>query len=398
MRKLGHGHSVMFFAPHDVDQRIRDQVSKEDPNIQITTVHILHWAIQETWSDIQQQAPQWAQQGMSHQSRYTTWSRFCEKKATRKELAATRVQPELKSLEDMYLPCHSADTASTTLPRQFHDRCENLGLLSLRDIRLDEEQEREVSREIERERGEDPPSVSPAIHFLHPGITQFVRTGVVPSPSWRNGFLHIFSNTIGGSLANFVGQHPWSPYILATGDFCKTINERKSVKGRKDDYLRPVQWILSGKIHGKDAFVLLSPFEADQLLPEIRTSKHVHLHLYIPRTTKAMKPADDPRFYSIPPVPSGWNPPWELIDQLNIFAGQLYLRDYESYVRLCHFLRIASEDPEPGSSDAKPKNRLEGTQLPLVKQLLTARHGTHFAGTHMGKILEGRQLTREDFS
>ena len=409
MRKLGHGHSIMFFAPHDVDQRIRGLVSKENPNIQVTTPHILHWVIQETWNDIQRQAPHWAQQGMSHQSRYITWSRFCELKATRKELEDTWVQPELKSLEDMYLPCHSADTASsTTLPQPFHGRCEDLGLLSLRDIRLDEEQEREVSREIERERGEGPPYayVFSAIHFLHPGVTQFVRTGVVPSPSWGNGFLHIFSNTIGNSLANFVGQHPWSPYILATADFCKTIEKPKSIKGRKNNYLRPVQWIISGKIHGKDALVLLSPFEADELLPEIRNSKCVHLHLYIPRMTKNMKPADDLRFYSIPPVPSDWTPPWELLDQLNIFAGQLYLRDYETYLRLCRFLRIDSGDPNQAGTavarkaelfNGKIKSIVEGTALPIVKELLTARHGTVSAGTHMGRILEGQRLTRKDF-
>ena len=120
-----------------------------------------------------------------------------------------------------------------------------------------------------------------------------------------------------------------------------------------------------------------------------------------------MKPADDLRFYSVPPLPSDWRPPWELIDQLNIFAGQLYLRDQESYTRLCRFLRVDFEDSKnvgtavahkPDSSHAKIKSRFEGTALPLVKELLTARHGTGFAGTHMGKILEGKRLTKEDFA
>ena len=401
MRKLGHGHSVMFFAPHEVDQRIRELVAKGN-RIPITTPDVLHWAIHETWSDIHQQAPQWAQQGMSHQSRYDTWTRFCENKATPEELADAWVQPELKSLEDMYMPCHSLGTASkpsVKLPRQIHDRCENIGVLSLREVRMDEEQEREVSREIQRERGigTSESEITPAEHFLHPDVVRFVRTGVVPSPSYFRGFRHVFSNTITNSLATFVGQHPWSAHILATVDFCNTIEQKKSVQGQKDIYLRPVQWVLSGKIHGKDALVLLSPYETDQLMPEIRLSKHVHLHLYIPRTTKHMKPADDLKLFTIPHVPDNWNPPWELIDQLNIFAGQLYLRDYETYLRLCRFLRIDSEDPKPVPTDAKIRNLFKGTELRFVKELLIARHGTGFAGTHMGKILEGQRLTKEDF-
>ena len=240
MRKLGHGHSVIFFAPHEVDKRIRNLVTKEN-NIPITTTDILRWAIDETWNDIQRQAPHWAQQGMSHQSRYNAWSGFCESKVTPEELARAWVQPELNSLEDMYLPRRSTDTScSMKLPRQTHDRCENLGLLSFRDVRMDEEQEREVSREIERERGAKPPEVSPATHFLHSGVVQFVRTGAVPSPSWSNGFRHVFSNTIGHSLATSLGQHPWSSCILATADFCKTVKGRKSDQGSMDIYLRPV--------------------------------------------------------------------------------------------------------------------------------------------------------------
>ena len=54
MRKLGHGHSVMFFAPLEVNLAIRAVVGKNDPTTQVTSVDILCWAIHETWADIQQ--------------------------------------------------------------------------------------------------------------------------------------------------------------------------------------------------------------------------------------------------------------------------------------------------------------------------------------------------------
>ncbi|KAF8137291.1 hypothetical protein EV363DRAFT_1394838 [Boletus edulis] len=396
MRKLGHGHSVMFFAPHEVDQRIRGLVAKDSsPTIRVTTADILHWAIHETWNDIQRQAPYWAHHGMSHQSRREAWSRFCGNRATAKELAEAWVQPELKSLADMYMPSHSRDTSFTRLPRQIRERCEM-----------------EVSREIEREREVERPLevVSPATQCLHPDVIQFVRTGIIPSPSWSEAFCHVLATD---ATATSSELHAWSPHILATTDFCKTIQESESVQGAVNHYLRPVQWVMSGKMHGRDALVLLSPFEVDWLMPEIRISEHVHLHLYIPRTSKRMKPADDLRLYSVPPLPSYWTPPWDLIDQLNVFAGQLFLTDYTSYVRLCRFLGVHAGDlpqnagtvvlrnwlsnPYSESSDTKIKNRLKGTPLPHAMHLLAVRRGKDFARTHMGRILDGWPLSEEDF-
>ncbi|KAF8435345.1 hypothetical protein L210DRAFT_2524343 [Boletus edulis BED1] len=67
----------------------------------------------------------------------------------------------------MYMLRHPPDTSSfTTLPRQIRERCDNLGVLSLHDVHMDEEQER-------------PPDVFPERHFLHPDVVQFVKTFTV---------------------------------------------------------------------------------------------------------------------------------------------------------------------------------------------------------------------------
>ena len=59
----------MFFAPLEVDRRIRALAGKDrDPLYVIDTMDILHWAIRETCDDIQQRAPLWSQQGMDHES------------------------------------------------------------------------------------------------------------------------------------------------------------------------------------------------------------------------------------------------------------------------------------------------------------------------------------------
>jgi hypothetical protein len=410
MRKLGHGHSVMFFAPLEVDLSIRAMASKKNPTTRITTVDILCWAICETWTDIQHRAPYWAQQGMSHKSRYDAWSRFCHNDLTAVQLSDAWLQPDVKSLADFYAPCETKNASSTLLVLDpvLQQRCKDLGVLSLPSAQIEEEQEREVNREREREREvELPPRAAPAEHFLHPDIVAFVKTGIIPPLHPCSAFLPVFT-TLEKSSAATREADVWSPLILATADFCKTIVP-ESTRGTMDQYLRPVQWILSRKNDRNPVLVLLSPFEADCLMPDIRASEYVHLHVYAPRTSQRMKPSDDLRLYSIPPLPSDWTPPWALIDQLNVFAGQLYLRDYESYLRLCRFLGIPMTEPSNGTeirwnlfnipgSFEEMEITFSGSPLPSVMALFAVQsRGQPFAQTHMGKILQGQVLSKKDF-
>jgi hypothetical protein len=410
MRKLGHGHSVMFFAPPEVDLRIRTVTGKKDPNARVTTVDILCWAIHETWTEIQQRAPYWAQQGMSHKSRYDSWSRFCNNDLTPEQLSDAWLQPDLKSLANLYAPCESKDTSSafSALDPVIRQRCKGLGVLSLPSAQMEEEQEREVNREWQRERETElPPWAQSAKHHLHEDVVAFVKTGIIPPLHSGSAFVPIFT-TLEKSSAATREADVWSPLILATADFCKTIMPQ-STRGTMDQYLRPVQWILSRNNDRDQVLVLLSPFEADRLMPDIRASKYVYLHVYAPRTSQRMKSSDDLRLYSIPHLPSDWTPPWALIDQLNVFAGQVYLRNYESYLRLCRFLGVPTKESSHGTavqwnlfnipgSFEDMEITFSGSPLPSVMALLAVRsRGRPFAQTHMGKILQGQLLREKDF-
>ena len=410
MRKLGRGHSVMFFAPLEVDQNIRAVASKTDRSTQVTTVDIISWTIHETWTDIQERAPYWAQQGMNHKTRYEAWTRFCDNKLTSDQLSDAWLQQERRTLADLYAPSDSKNVNSdlSALDPAIRQRCKYFGVLSLPSAQMDEEQEREVNRERERERqAELPPWARPAEHFLHPDIVAFVKTGIVPWLHSGSAFRPVFT-TLEGSSAATREADVWSPFILATTDFCKTIDP-ESTKGTTDQYLRPVQWILSSKRDHNRVLVLISPFEADKLMPDIRASEQIHLHLYAPCTSERMKRSDDLRLYSIPPLPSDWTPPWDLIDQLNVFAGQLYLRDYATYLRLCRFLDVPTRElPNdtqiqrnlfkiPGSFE-ETEITFAGSPLPSVMALLAVRsRGRPLEHTHMGKILQGHLLTEKDF-
>ena len=407
MRKLGHGHSIMFFAPLEVDRRIRYVVGR-GPLSAISAMDILQWAIRETCDDILQRAPHWAQQGTDHASRYAVWTSFCRDELSSKELSDKWLQPEAKRLEDLYRPRNLSNPPFRTTP-DIRRRCTELGVPSLHAVSMDEEQEREVIHEAERERHlERPPRVPPATHSIHPDVVALVKTGIIPpnTKALRPAF-----ETLDATSAVFNEAHVWNSHVLATMDFEKTV---KSESSKVDDYLRPVMWVVSGKRAQKEVLVILSPYEVNYLLPEIRSSDKVHLHLYTPQITKSMKPCDDLALYSIPAVRKGWTPPSPLMDQLDVFAGQLYLKDYETYIRLCRFLCVYARDLqceegiEVGADGfIAPENRprhlhavhtFQNSPLDSLKILMGLRRkGMRFAPTHMGQLLDGRLLSEDDF-
>lgn len=53
--------------------------------------------------------------------------------------------------------------------------------------------------------------------------------------------------------------------------------------------------------------------------------------------------------YTVPVVAADWEPPPELVIQLNLFTGQLYLQSYNEYKRVYRYLGLAymeNEDEE----------------------------------------------------
>ena len=110
---------------------------------------------------------------------------------------------------------------------------------------------------------------------------------------------------------------------------------------RLSKYLRPVNWVVLST-RNTSILVVLSPYEVDALLPDFRRSTAVRLHIYTPHVTEAMKPFDHLEFYLVSPLPMlQWTPlPRIIQSQLSLWAGQLYLGDYETYLELCAFLGI----------------------------------------------------------
>jgi hypothetical protein len=165
---------------------------------------------------------------------------------------------------------------------------------------------------------------------------------------------------------------------------------------------------------GEVTCILFSPFEIQQLLPDIRKFRRVTLHVYSPRVVASARSLDDLSFCAVPEVRQSWSPPL-VVTHLNLFAGQLYFRDYLEYLSVCRFLGLCHSPPDNGvdvncegfvasSSRARYDPVMENicsfstSPVGLLKILMDLRRqGQGFSKSHYGKITSGEQLTKGDF-
>lgn len=415
MRKLGHGQSVLFCGPPEIHQKILELSGKTGGSIEVRDV--LFWAISETCINARKLLPIWAKQGIGYQTRLEAWDNIEELKTFPPNL----LEQEAKTLKNHYGNSSQSDgldrlpETSKTRQRELgkiQEKCRMFNVKSLRGAHMLEEQERELSHEIEREReNQRPPKAKALDHRLSEHVKQFIMTGTLPQGS-ADCFIPAFDTLSDTSVAKFREPGTWSTKLLATSDFSRVIERRQS--DVMDEFLRPVNWIVSSSID-RSIMVIMSPYEINQLLPQIRRSPSVFLHIYSPKITQATQSYEELNFCSTPPVPRSWHPDFSLVDQLNIFAGQLYFRDYDTYERVCGFLGLYLKEIPIGStvfvrSDGfvEPNDRQTlgmGLNSPFSRGPVTflrslvgfRRKGQSYLATHMGQILHARVLMVSDF-
>jgi hypothetical protein len=405
MRQLGKGHSVMFFAPGEVDRRIRDRIPRRvTSDGRIQAIDVLRWAMQETCEDIRHHLPYWAQQGLDHHKRHAAYT---EHRSTEdlEVLKSTWLQRESRTLEEMYwiTPGVAMSTEINSIP-SLNERIKQLGVTQLVDVRIAEEQEREMDHEKEQERHiERPPKVKSALHTIHPEIRKFVHTGNLPRSS-----LHISRLLAPLGMAEALNSEiEWFPSPFATADFITTICGSNG-KGLTD-YLRPVNWILSSGSGKISTVVVISPYEANELLPIIRKNSKVRLHVYAPRVTSSMRSFSNLTFHSIPDALALWLSPAHIRTELNLFAGQLYFDSREEYERVCQLLALSMAHPGaeycevdgfvPPSYRTGGSSPLTTSKITILKRLIGLRRkGMGYSRTHLGQILNANPLSEETLS
>ncbi len=423
MRKLGKGQSVVFCVPEEIRTKILMRKIKPDA-ADIDISDVLNWAISETWIEMQRSMPLWAVQGRRFEYQSALWADApTDTKEHMSKLQAEKfLEKESQTIEDRYRPrsrndvasfMHTSNTGNLDL---IEERCHEFDNLNFNSSSLQEEQERELSPEIEQERQvQRPAPAQPAEHQIHPDLLKFVATGklVKKSQAYKPAFKSLRNTSAAAHLD--VSQFP--PGLLVTADFAGTV-QISGASYLSDMYQRPVQWILTDS--GDSALtantvshiLIVSPHEAQELIPELKKSKTVSLHLYAPRPNSGFRALDGLDLYTIPARPVARTLPSHLVVQLNLFAGQLYLSSFKEYIEICTFLGLAWNKAEEGcvvaadgfivndgSDGRSSRSSFSDSPVKFLKMLMTKirRNCEGIDKTHMGMILDGRLLRPSDF-
>ncbi|MCJ1392993.1 hypothetical protein MMC18_005865 [Xylographa bjoerkii] len=434
MRKLGKGQSVMFCAPVEVERKILHGSSKITGD-RIEVADVLLWSISETLISTKKCVPLWATQGIRYQRRHIAWSRMSHSGSGEKcalDVSKSLLEPEAQTLQDRYglggrtseeqILLHNIKDESLSERKAELDairaKCRDFELITLDDAVLQEEQERELSPENEEERQvERPLALTPWKHSVHRDVELFVRFGGHPynSGGFQAAFA-VFQNLSAKSSLE------WPVDLLVTTDFVRTVQTDNPQQ--LNFFLRPVHWVLTSKHRNSKRrdrvyCVIVSPWEANQLLPSIRENRKVTLHIYSPRAHLSARSLEDLSFCTVPALPVHYfNDP--LLSRhtmhLNLFAGQLYLKTYEEYISMCRFLGLAYRTPgetvEVGYdgyidvSYRRAFDELMAKDCPfgsspvstLRAMVAMRRKGQSFRRSHLGRILLAELLTEEDFT
>ena len=410
---------MVFCAPLEVQSKILECSGKVDAKL-IEVEDVLLWTMRNSWEFTKKGMPLWASQGMRHYRRRAA----CDISGEIPRIPVGILEAEALTLEERYgLDRQVRDEALVRNRMQVDNdvtraevcsiraKCREFGLSSFGDSDLHEEQERELQPESEREQQVEPPPLArPYKHTLHPSIRQLVATGELASGEGYTKAFEVFNLTRAKERLNLAD---WPDNLLMSRDFASTVQVPD--ESHKDSYLRPVNWVLSfkGRNH-EPKYLILSPFEVQELLPHMRGQDRVRLHVYSPRLSLSNRSLEGLDFCAVPPVPAQWSVP-SISTTLNLFAGQLYLRNAGEYRTLCRFLGVRFQDPYHGvevgtdgfitpetrehQDDEMATNcKFASSPIDFLRQVTTFRRlGQTFSTSHMGKVLSGELVRARDF-
>lgn len=417
MRKLGQGQSVVFCVPEEIQTKICSATGLSGSN-KISVMDVLEWAISETYADTRRNMPLWAVQGERFERQKAIWGEITDEKPRQLSIEEAKMllEVEAQSMEDRYSPRLMGHT-NPKLPSssenrailEIQERCKEFDCLGSQQSTLLEEQERELSPEMEQERQvQRPHPADPKKHSLHPDVVEFIKSGKLPSSS--PAFIPAFQTLWNTSAADSFDVHEFPKSIVTTLDYKDTV-ALSGTASLLDSYQRPVQWILSTTGNGNSVqrLVIISPYEAQELMPSIGASNYVALHLYAPRPNLAFSPLDSLQLYPTPLLGRDWQLPSSMRLLLNVFSGQLYFASYIDYEETCKMLSLAwqaTENEAVVEADGFIPNSacdqdeiFTKSPVKFLKVLLTKirRDCEGIDKTHWGRFFAGELLRREDF-
>jgi hypothetical protein len=427
MRKLWTGQSVTFVINEEIETKIGSLTGRSD----ITTSDVISWAIRETLNDIRQSMPVWAAQGYRRANAQRILDLVGPDFASMNQhIAGQFLENDARGLRERYEPSPDAhdetrDESDDPFVQKINDHCRSFddeqpdygnydNIDKQHENQRDREREQQLAPEIEQEEStEAPRPAKPLKHRVDRDLVNFIKTGHISRTSPAVKFA--FESFRSPELAMMAPRERNTTALQVTKDFAASI-AFAAEHGMSDDYLKPVQWVLVGgpETEPKRHMIVISAFEANRLMAYVRESKFVSLHAYAPRQDQASEPIADLKLWVETAKEGIILTPPKLRIELNLFAGQLYFRTYVGYLLFLEF--IGHVDPTmsstiPGAEVQHDgfikvtgpeeykghKHRFQRSPLEAIKKLMTLRRGLGAIDkTHMGKLLEGQVLMKED--
>lgn len=422
MRKLGKGQSVEFCVPWEIEQKIiRLKPQEKAARRGIAISDVLSWVITETCLDLRKAIPLWLNQGVRFSRHQVFWSQKNGDAVSR--WAEQFLEEEAQTLDQRYRPRTGRitldsllDKAGAFMTNELRARCDEFGLTELHTASLQEEQERELSPETEQERQvEKPPAAEPETHFVSQSLKDWILKGSssIDITLFQAEHKPAFQTLNNTSAAQYFNVQAFPSTVRATLDFAKTVKGTFGARNYSDCFQRPVQWIVTNKCQAESVcLVIISPFEAQELLPLIERSQHVTLHLYAPRVNLAFQSLDHLQLYRLSGKPTLNATPRSVVTFLNLFSGQLYLSSFQDYTDVCDLLGLAWDAADesvilgpdgfiPPGVRGSVVNKSVFSQSPVQFLRLLMEKIRQDCGsiekTDIGKIFEGMRLLEDDF-
>ncbi|OTB13832.1 hypothetical protein K445DRAFT_368338 [Daldinia sp. EC12] len=456
LRQLGITQSVIFFAPPEVNQSIRDLCGKKEDQ-RVDSYDVIRWLINNTCDGIEQLQPLFYSQGTDFCNRMQAaedFPDFLVNDEDRMAFIDAIKHKERQTLQQLYgIQSRAKGNMRTksnskianftkeleSRKKTFQDTGRAVHASALQEV----EQERETEIEVETVRQVKKPMPYTPLKFpgLHRDLETFARTARVPAGS--DNFVHVMKALSKTALGRKykVNHRVSSSQLFVSSEFERTV--RFVFEGTNDNFLRPVQWVLYAA--SPEAAIIVTPEEAEHLIEIIQSAEKekrvipTRLLTYAAPVTRRMMHFNKLTFYSMPPLPANWQPSEWLTTELGLFAGRLYF-EFSEYDSVCRILGIDFSQPgidelessetdtteqysisSPENSSGAPSQNsgecCETVEVPLdatkiksksftptltskpytftQEYLAVRRRGQDFTHTPMGFLSSGKPLTKD---
>lgn len=133
----------------------------------------------------------------------------------------------------------------------------------------------------------------------------------------------------------------WDPNLWVTKDFRSVVQLNADVKD--DEYLRPVWWIVrvdADEEQKSDTFILISPFECNELMSLFRSTCNSTLHMFSAKLSQSQSTLINNQTLQLPSNSAAYTIGLNTIVQLSMFAGSMYFDNAAEESAYCNFIGV----------------------------------------------------------